>query len=48
MEILFVVVALAVGFVAGVLVGRKNKNGVEKLYTEAQAEIAKLKASVSK
>jgi hypothetical protein len=35
-----------VAFVAGVLVGRKNKKGVEKLYAQAKAEIDALKAKV--
>ena len=30
MELLFILLALAGGFVAGILVGRKNKQGVEK------------------
>ena len=48
MEILFVVVALTVGFVAGVLVGRKNKQGVETLLAKAKADLADLQAKFPK
>jgi len=41
--ILGILIGGAVGFVAGILVGRKNKQGVEKVLADAQAELAKLK-----
>jgi uncharacterized membrane-anchored protein YhcB (DUF1043 family) len=41
--ILGILIGGAVGFVAGILVGRKNKQGVEKLLEQAKAELAKVK-----
>lgn len=37
------IIGAAVGFVTGILVGRKNKKGVETLLAQAQAELAKIK-----
>lgn len=42
--IFWILLALGGGFVAGILVGRKNKTGVEKILAEVQAELAALKA----
>lgn len=40
--ILGIIIGLVVGFVTGVLVCRKNKQKVETLLAQAQAELAKI------
>jgi hypothetical protein len=48
MEILVLVGVAVVAFVAGALVGRKNKKGVEALLAKAKADLADLQAKFPK
>ena len=48
MTLVLVVVVAAAGFVAGVLVGRRNKNKVEVAVAAGEAVIKKIEAAVEK
>ncbi len=41
--VLGILIGGVVGFVAGILVGRKNKHGVEGIVANSKAELAKIK-----